>query len=278
MESGEEVLDMTDVIRGVSGNQHGVGSGDGTMGVNRDVQIISLCLSVFVFIGFVLSSRRGIGLMELAFSFSLITIVAWPWPPIRFLVPLLPFFLYYLLLGVAGIYGMFRGRFGASFALDPWTASRIVMICILAFFLCDNAMYVAAKHKTSESLLHPDWLRAFNASRKAAEWVRDHTSDAEVVTGENLPAIYLYSHRDVDVCGADDCAKKRIRYFVKTGENALVPLPAETVFQTNYHGIEVLDMGASEKPAFQPQGEPPARRSYRHSQRQPHQAAAKRRQ
>ncbi len=31
MESGEEVVDMTDVIRGVSGNQLGVGSGDGTM-------------------------------------------------------------------------------------------------------------------------------------------------------------------------------------------------------------------------------------------------------
>ncbi len=249
-ESGEEVVDMATVIhgvaRGLSGEQFGAGISEGTMGVNREVQIISFCLSVFVFIGFVLSSRRGIGLMELVFSFSLITIVAWPWPPIRFLLPLLPFFLYYLLLGVAGIYGIFRSGFGASVAVDAWTASRIVMICILAFFLIDNAMYVAAKHQPSASSFHPDWLRTFNASREAAEWVRDHTSDAEVVTGENLPAIYLYSRRHVDACGPGDCAKKGIRYFVKTGDYALVPLPSETVFRTTCHGVEVLDMGAAE--------------------------------
>jgi hypothetical protein len=249
-ESGEEVVGMGTVIpgvaRGLSGEQFDAGISEGIMGQNREVQIMSLCFSVFVFIGFVLSSRRGIGLMELAFSFSLIAIVAWPWAPIRFLLPLLPFFLYYLLLGVAGVYGIFRTRLDASVALDPWAASRIVMICILAFFLFDNAMYVAAKHQPSESLLYPDWLRTFNASRQAAEWVRDNTSDAEVVTGENLPALYLYSRRHVDACGPDDCAKKGIRYFVETGGDVPVPLPSEIVLRTTCYGVKVLDMGASQ--------------------------------
>ena len=233
-ESGEEVVDMAAVIPAVSRNP--IQEYGGTMGLAAGGQLFSLALSIPVLIGFFTSVKRDIGPMELVCAFSVLIVAIWPASPMRYLVPLLPFFLYYLALGVAEICQLFR-KLNRRLNLPLWSASRIVVVCILALFLYDNALYITAKQMSSG----PDWLVRFDAERQAALWVREHTPENEVVTGDNLPMLYLYSNRETEMCDFDECVKKGIRYYVNT-EVVYVPLRAKTMFQAPYHGVEVLDI------------------------------------
>ena len=237
-ESGEEVVDMTTVIPMVSRNPiHEYG---GSMGLAAGGQLFSFALSIPVLIGFFASVKRDIGPMELVCAFAVLIVAIWPASPMRYLVPLLPFFLYYLALGVAEICQLLR-KLHRRLNLPLWSASRIVVVCILALFLYDNALYIAAKQMSPSSFGYPNWLVRFDAERQAALWVREHTPENEVVTGDNLPMLYLYSHRATEMCDFDECVQKGIRYYVNT-EVVYFPLRAKTAFQAPYHGVEVFDI------------------------------------
>ena len=237
-ESGEEVVDMTTVIPMVSRNPiHEYG---GSMGLAAGGQLFSFALSIPVLIGFFASVKRDIGPMELVCAFAVLIVAVWPASPMRYLVPLLPFFLYYLALGVAEICQLLR-KLHRRLNLPLWSASRIVVVCILALFLYDNALYIAAKQMSPSSFGYPNWLVRFDAERQAALWVREHTPENEVVTGDNLPMLYLYSHRATEMCDFDECVQKGIRYYVNT-EVVYFPLRAKTAFQAPYHGVEVFDI------------------------------------
>lgn len=241
-ESGEELTDMTAVIPGVSRNA--IGMYGATMGLAVAGQFISVCFSVLLLIGYLRSAKQGLDCIELVFGFSLIMIVIWPWNPIRFLVPLLPFLLYFLVLGMAAVYELIRRKAGRLSISDPWRGSRIALVCILAFFVYDNAMYVVAEHKNPDSLQCPDWLRKFNATKQAADWAREHTSDKQVITSDNPSMIYLYSDRTTDMCRVDECSKKGISYYVNTQLTDL-PTAWKVVFRPDKYPVEVRDIRAA---------------------------------
>jgi hypothetical protein len=143
-------------------------------------------------------------------------------------------------LGVAQTWRIVLKALNTQFNADPWSASRIVVLCILAFFIYDNVLYIAAKHKSPGSSEHPDWLLQFDANRQAVTWIRDHTPEHEVVSGENLPMLYLYSHRQTQVCRLEECAADGIRYYFNQGLD--IPSSAVVVFKAPYRGIKVLDI------------------------------------
>jgi hypothetical protein len=245
-ESGEELLGMTANVPKISPDFMHFGLR--SMGLGTAGQLISLSISIPILIGFIVSLKRNLGSMEFTFGLSILIIVAWPWSPMRFLVPLLPFLLYYLTLGVTQVCQSLRKIFSARPMSDPWRPSRIVLVCILSFFLYDNALYLVARHTDPTSPLHPDWLRQFNAGRQAAEWVRDHTPENEVIAGDNLPFIYLYSSRRTEMCRYRECENKGVRYYVVTGEGEGTP-PGNTIFQTTYAGAGVVDIQKNERKA-----------------------------
>ena len=102
-------------------------------------------------------------------------------------------------------------------------------------------MYIMARHKDPGSDQYPDWLRRFNATQQASKWIHDHTSESEVISGDNLPMLYLYSGRDTEMCDFNECVKRGVRYYLKSQDKD-VPIPATIAFRSNFHGIEVLDI------------------------------------
>lgn len=238
-ESGEEILGMTAVIPYIARNA--IGMYGVTMGLAVAGQVISACFSLLVLIGCFRAVRKGLECAELFFVFSLIMIVVWPWNPIRFLVPLVPFFLYFLVLGIGSVYERIVKKAARLSMPDPWTASRIALVCILAFFIYDNAMYIVARHKNPKSYEHPHWLRDFNAFQEAANWVHEHTPANEVITGDNLPTTYLYTQRKTSMCIAEKCPQEGIRYYIST-EGIDLSIPSKVVFPTESFGIKVLDI------------------------------------
>jgi hypothetical protein len=243
-ESGQELVGMAGFIPGVSSNpMHSPGC---TMGLAVPGQLISLVFSLVVLIGFIASARRDMGAMELVFVFSIAVVVLWPWSPLRLLVPLFPIFLYYLVSGVAELSRWLRKGFNRLTNADPHGALRIVMLCVLALFAFDNVSYLLARQTGPNSSQYPDWLLSFNAQQQAAMWVRDHTAANEVITGDNLPLLYLYAGRQTEMCGVEECVKKGVRYYV-VADGRLVRIPGKTVFQPGYPGVEVVDMKSAER-------------------------------
>ena len=236
-ESGEELMNMTDLIPWLN-HRNSKGVPLCTMGLNLGVQLISFGFSALVLIGFLLSVRRGPELIDLLFLFSLAIIVLWPWDPIRFLVPLFPIFLYYLILGIAELSRPLRVVFKSQTQVDVWKASRIVTLCILGFFIFDHASYLIAKQSGPGSSEYPEWLVNFNAERQAAVWVRDHTTPNEIVAADYLPLTYLYSERKTDSCDFRDCENKGIRYRIQF--DSIQSLNGKTVFES--HGKRVLEL------------------------------------
>jgi hypothetical protein len=236
-ESGEELMNMADLIPWLNhGNSHSVPVC--TMGLNHGVQVISLGFSVVVLVGLLMAMRQGPGLMDLLFVFSLIIIVLWPWDPIRFLVPLFPILLYYLILAVGGLSRFLRVVFHSYMQVDVWRASRIVTLCILGFFIFDHASYLIAKRAGPGSSEYPEWLVNFNAERQAALWLRDHTPPNEIIAGDNLPLIYFYSGRMTDACDLGDCANRGIRYRAQF--TSVQSLGGRVVFES--HGKRILEL------------------------------------
>ena len=242
-ESGEELTEMTAVIPAIARNA--IGMHGGSMGLPVAAQFISLGLAILVLLGFVTSLKHNTGVPELAFGFSLVAIVAWPWSPIRFLVPLLPLLLYYLLKGSTVLHTATLIKLGKPATSEQWSAARVVMLCILILFVYDNIGYVIARHRPSDSFQHPDWLRRFNATVRAGQWIQEHTSPSEIVSGDNLPRTYLYARRETDVCGADggidECSTKGIRFYLQTSDT-LLPSFAKPVFRSS-QCIGVLKLG-----------------------------------
>jgi len=236
-ESGEELMNMTELIPWLNhGNSNRVP--ECTMGLNLGVQLISLGFSVVVLVGFLSSVRRGPELMDLLFLFSLMIIVLWPWDPIRFLVPLFPIFLYYLILGIAELSRSLHVAFNSQMKVDAWKASRIVTLCILGFFIFYHASYLVAKRAGLGSSEYPEWLVNFNAERQAAVWVRDHTTPNEIIAGDNLPLIYLYSERRTEICDFRDCANEGIRY--RSQFDTVQGFDGKIVFES--HGKRILEL------------------------------------
>src|SRR4029077_17381205 len=110
--------------------------------------------------------------------------------------------------------------------------------CILGLFIFDHASYLIAKRAGPGSPEYPEWLANFNAERQAALWVRDHTTPNEIVAGDYLPLIYLYSERRAEACDVSDCVNKGIRYRVQF--DSIQSLNGKIVFESR--GKRVLEL------------------------------------
>lgn len=234
-ESGEELLDMTAVVPAVSSNtMHTPAS----MGLAVADQWISLGFSIVVLIGFVVAAKRSVGPIEFAFLFSLMIIAVWPWSPIRLMAPLLPLILYYLLVGIARLENLVRSADLGS--VKHWRAARMVIACVLVFFLYDHIWYISSKHKDPNSPGYPPWVRSFDDIQMAATWIREHTGENEVIVSDDAPLLYLYTNRATSQCSYNECAKEGIRYLVDISGGE-VPGSAPTVYKVS-HYVRVFDI------------------------------------
>jgi hypothetical protein len=241
-ESGEEVVDMTLVV--TSHTRDIQGTGKGTMGNAIGTKLISLALFLVVFAGFAHVARRNASLVEILVLVYLVLVISWGGPPFRYLVPVVPLMFFYLAIGCEIIC---RGvlAFVPSPTFDCQKSARVLLLCILGLYFYDHAGYIIAKQLPVSDRHAPDWLRRFDANRRAAQWIQNHTSKNEVVTGDNLPLTYLTSDRKTDKCEVTECPKLGIRYYLKS-EDGYEFTRDQIRFDSGYPYIKVAEMGGEE--------------------------------
>ena len=160
-ESGLEVLGV-----GSYGMQGPMGNGVGTM-------IASTALFLLIGLGWMRAVHRRFSLAEIVVPLSLALIVVWPFWTFRFVLPLAPFLLVYLVDGLR--------------AVTP-AASRVpvlVMLGVVGLSLLDHGEYIARARFDQ-----PDWSIYAEDTDAVLAWLQQHPADGVIAT-TNPALVYL---------------------------------------------------------------------------------------
>ncbi len=210
---------------------------------------LSYLLSLLVGLGFILGWRARLTLAELAVPLTLLVTVAWPFPPIRFLLPLLPWLVFYLLLGCEAAW-----RKMMQLRLAPLKLTYGVLAVLLALNLYGTVTHIIAIHRTGPNRAY--WLRIFEENEALIKWAGDNLPTNDVIATQNPGLVYLYTKRKT--IGSLEPARNwetwrqlGVRYWLQTSyykQEALKPAEKRyrVLHTTPELELRVLDFGAAE--------------------------------
>ena len=159
-ESGQEVFAM-----GYNSGMQG-----GSMGMTTGTMWLSLLLSAVAIFGYILVVRQRMTLAEIVVPVSLLITVIWPWWPFRFVLPLAPWVIFYMLTGLSGIHQLSQRWLPVN--SSPIPGLRVFLICVIALYGYDHVHYLLLKNQ-SASEKQPEWLREFEETRGLLQWMRE---------------------------------------------------------------------------------------------------------
>lgn len=117
-------------------------------------------------------------------------VILWPWPPFRFIVPILPFLLAYLIYGVS--------------VTKQWLTFipgyRSVLLVMMGVLLAANLALVFQRGQSHletryPSIICPNPPVSWSSCEAVFDWVRLHTSPKDIIASGLDTMIYLYTGR-----------------------------------------------------------------------------------
>lgn len=125
-----------------------------------------------------------------AFLFGyLIIVLVWPWPPIRFLIPLLPFLLAYFLSWTKTV-----------LQWAPWSWPRWFMPVLLVMVLMVNLAFLGRATKVSHQWHYPVLVPGkkavlWKSYQDIFQWIKDRTKPSDVIASGLDTMVFLYTGR-----------------------------------------------------------------------------------
>lgn len=207
---------------------------------------VSFFLSVFAIIGLIAMMRQRMTMAELAVPLSLAITVLWPWETFRFVLPLIPFVIFYFVMGIRAVYLLLR----KSDDQRQWAAATAFVLLIAAVNVYGNMTFIAKKF---DSLDRPQWLQIFDEAEAMFKWINEHAAKTDVIATANPPLVYLYTgaktiSSDDPVENWDNWNRLGVRYLVRASVFPEIPDPSERKFNTVYRArgavnFRVIDLG-----------------------------------
>lgn len=167
----------------------------------RLVGLLSPLLIVLLFVGLAARFARGVELPELYILSFALMLFAWPWRADRFMLPIYPLALHYVVEGSIWV-GRRLGGAAASWRerrLSQGAARAVVAILLIALALpslwqagvagAENLRYLTGKSPPSGHT--PDWQSYFAACR----WLQANTPPDSVVMSRKSTLTTIYSSR-----------------------------------------------------------------------------------
>jgi Glycosyltransferase family 87 len=153
----------------------GVGSFgyQGPMGNAAGTMAASAALFLLIAVGWMRAVQRRLSLAEIVVPVSLAMIVSWPFWTFRFVLPLAPFLMVYLVDGLR--------------AVTP-AASRVpvlAMLGVVGLSLFDHGEYIARAR-----VHQPDWSILAEDTDAVLAWLQEHPADGVIATS-NPALVYL---------------------------------------------------------------------------------------
>ncbi|MGE0130194.1 MAG: hypothetical protein AB7U82_19080 [Blastocatellales bacterium] len=217
---------------------------------------VSFFLSIFAIIGLIAMMRQRVTMSELAVPLSLAITVLWPWETFRFVLPLIPFVIFYFVIGVRAIYSLLS----KNDSQRQWAVATAFVLLIAAINLYGNLTFLAKKLDTT-ALDRPQWLQIFDEAETMFKWVNERAAKTDVIATANPPLVHLYT--GVKTVSSDDPAtnwdnwnRLGVRYLVRASVFPEIPDPSERKFSTVYRArgvvsFRVIDLGQPDsRPAW----------------------------
>lgn len=171
----------------------------GPMGNGVEAMAASAILFVLMAVGWVTAVRRRLSPAEIIVPLSLAVIVAWPFWTFRFILPLAPFLLIYLVDGLRA----------ATPAKSP--VPVLVMLGVVGLSLFDHAEYL-----TRARVRQPDWSVYAEDTDAVMTWLRQHPGDG-TIAASNPALVNLHTGTPTIQLDAFDGAALKargVRYVV----------------------------------------------------------------
>lgn len=152
---------------------------------------LALPLTLLVLIGYVAAARDKITMAEIGVPISLGIIFLWDWPPSRLVLPLLPFLIIYLLMGIRFLLKQHYRLVRPKVATEPWKGLAVAAGMLLAISLYGNVEYLIGKLGNNR----PGWIVSFEEHQEFLNWIRENISNEDAIASHNPPLIYLFTGR-----------------------------------------------------------------------------------
>ncbi|HEX4950787.1 MAG TPA: hypothetical protein VFZ34_29265 [Blastocatellia bacterium] len=238
-ESGEETFSL--------GESDALGGG-GMRGVAA-TRIVSLSLFLLILLGFVVIAARRITLVEILLPCSLAVIVIWPWWTFRFVLPLAPFLLHYLLVGLATLAHGAQKLLGFTVGGSVWTIPRMFMLSVIALYSYDHLGYI---HSQSQKTDSSAWVSEYHESRKLLEWADTHLPPEAVIAANNPAYVFLHTGHRAISCESplenrEIWQRLGVRYFVILESHGMTELDGQErdfpVLYRSPNNMRIIDLG-----------------------------------
>lgn len=136
------------------------------------------------------ANARRSQLLPLYLVVYLAMVVLWPWPPFRFLAPILPFLLAYLIFCLSAL--------ASRLAFSP--IQRFILPAGLAALLAANLVLVCNYGRANRETGYPTLVRShpriyWSSHEEVFNWIKSHTAPDEAIVSGLDSMIYLYTGR-----------------------------------------------------------------------------------
>src|SRR5205085_7965465 len=146
-------------------------SGEEVLETSTKTKWLAWLLSALIISGLVITIRRKLTAAELLVIFTFLIAAVWPWDPYRFVLPLAPFLLFYLLEALRVIYELAQKKLQVGLPASSRKALLAMVSLLLVFFLVDHAGYWYARNDPTPAEYLP-WQALFDENKAALDWLR----------------------------------------------------------------------------------------------------------
>lgn len=148
----------------------------------RTMAVAGLLSSLMIF-GWLLALRRRMTLAEIVVPFSLAITALWPWWSFRFVLPLAPLLIYYLVTSLTALGQKLEHRQGLI--------AHAVLLLVIGLYVVEHASFIAGRFKSPPT--NNDWTQTFAENEEALRFMREKLP-ADAVIATNFPAlVHLYT-------------------------------------------------------------------------------------
>jgi hypothetical protein len=152
--------------------------------------VLGTAVSILALLGLIRTLRREVTVAEMAVVATVLMAFMWPFDPFRFILPLLPFLLYYVAKGVESTISSLGGRHGRRvgdvvFAVFIWTVAAINVAGSL----------VELPGTRPPGTERARWQAAFDQRETLLAWVRENLPQDAVIMSNNPALVHLLTGR-----------------------------------------------------------------------------------
>lgn len=226
------------------------------MRVPQEARMISLFLALLALAGFIFSVWQRVTLVELVVPLSIGVTLLWGWEQFRLLLPLVPFLLFYLVMGVKLIAWAYQKLY-----TEPNPRRELIPLLVASWLLLLTALQGNYKYIQKLNEVRPTdrvrWVAAYDENEAMLKHIGENVPKNEIIATQNPALLHLYTgHKTIasdDPAGSWDIWNRLgVKYMARTSP---LPLPKsdpqESKYRTVYRSsgflnLRLIDLGAPE--------------------------------